>query len=82
MRTRWEWAAAPQVALGYALLAVVLVLISLIQRNQPAVPMTDPESVGMPDGEPVPVTEHPDSKHPDSKPATNQTATAPDPATV
>jgi hypothetical protein len=61
---------------------VVLVLISVIQRNPPAVPMTEPESVGMPDGEPVPVTEHPATEHPDIEPATNQAAAAPDPAAV
>ena len=39
------WAAAPQVALGYALLALVLVGIGLMQRNQPALPVAEPESV-------------------------------------
>ncbi len=49
------WAAAPGVALGYAFLALVLVAIGLLQRNQPAVAPMEPESVDMPDGEPVPV---------------------------
>ena len=48
------WAAAPSVALGYALLAVVLVGIGLVQRFQPVLPLTEPASVDMPDGEPVP----------------------------
>jgi adenine/guanine/hypoxanthine permease len=47
------WAAAPGVALGYAFLALVLVAIGLIQRNQGVVPVLEPESldVPIPDGE-------------------------------
>ncbi len=56
-----EWAAAPQVALGYALLALVLVGIGVMRRNEPAVPAAEPDSVGIPDGEPVPLPEAPET---------------------
>lgn len=48
------WNAAPGPALGYALLALVLVAIGLVQRRDAAV-APEPQVVEMPDGEPVPV---------------------------
>ncbi len=38
-----EWAAAPQVALGYAMLGVVLVAIGLTRRDEPGLDVPDPD---------------------------------------
>jgi hypothetical protein len=32
-----------------------------MQRNEPAIPVAEPETVGIPDGEPVPLPEAPET---------------------
>ena len=73
-----EWAAAPQVALGYALLALVLVGIGLMQRNQPAVPI---DRTGQRRHAGRRTRSGPRRSGTGAGPG-SQTATAPDPATV
>jgi AGZA family xanthine/uracil permease-like MFS transporter len=38
-----QWAARPQVALGYAMLAIVLLAFAVHKRNEPASAELDPE---------------------------------------